>query len=142
MSRMKDCYGSGHEAHWQMDVTQASAIKSRVYEDSHHEEWCLDAGMDDESTNGQPVVINKVSLLAEIDLVLTLKCNVGLYYQTWQYTHNHLIVFDKTRGLDLHRQCSSRLKAWIGLTDSCRHDRRRVRSELGRKLLLVLPEKY
>ena len=64
MSRMKDCYGSGHEAHWQMDVSQASAIKSRVYEDSNHEEWCLDAGMDDENTNGQPVVINKVRLLS------------------------------------------------------------------------------
>jgi hypothetical protein len=65
MSRMKECYGSGHEAHWQMDVGQASAIKSRVYEDSKHEEWCLDAGMDDENTNGQPVVINKVRLFSE-----------------------------------------------------------------------------
>jgi len=72
MSRMKECYGSGHEAHWQMDVGQASAIKSRVYEDSHHEEWCLDAGMDDESTNGQPVVINKVRLFfRRIRIILT-----------------------------------------------------------------------
>ena len=76
ISRLKECYGSGHEAHWQMDVSQASAIKSRVYEDDKDEEWCLDAGMDDQSTDGQPVVINKVSLFCEslYDVDATVQC--------------------------------------------------------------------
>lgn len=62
MGRMKDCYNSGHEAHWRMDTSQANAVKSRVYEDDKHEEWCLDAGENTANTDGQPVVINRVSL--------------------------------------------------------------------------------
>ena len=75
--------------------------------------------------------------------MLTLQCNVGLYYQTWQYTSDrHLIVYDRVRNLDLERQCLSRLKARIGLTDSCGHDRRGVRSKLGGKVLLVPLRSY
>jgi hypothetical protein len=56
---MKDCWGSGHEAHWEVDVRGANTVNSRVYDP---EEWCLDAGQNTENPNGQQVVLNKASV--------------------------------------------------------------------------------
>jgi hypothetical protein len=59
MSRVKDCYYSGHEAHWSIDVTQATRIISRAFSDT---EWCLDSGANE--ADGHIVYLNKVSFSA------------------------------------------------------------------------------
>jgi hypothetical protein len=57
ISRVVDCFYSGHEAHWLFDVTGANTIISRAFNDTR---WCLDSGESEE--NGQPVYLNKVSV--------------------------------------------------------------------------------
>lgn len=65
MSRVVDCFYSGHEAHWLVDVTGANTIISRAFNDTR---WCLDSGESEE--NGQPVYLNKVSLLDPVRVKL------------------------------------------------------------------------
>jgi len=100
MSRVVDCFSSGHEAHWLVYVTGAGTIISRAFNDTN---WCLDSG--ESQADGQPVYLNKVSFSVLLPRVrLIIKCEGIVVDQLWQYADEHLIVYSRPRCLDLERE--------------------------------------